>query len=199
MSDAKIGALILTLAALFFLPIFVETETEEVAPVQQVEAPKNEAEPPEIEPTRMPTPTTPTVPSPTPTGLPSPTEEPEPTIEIPVMHWEPDIQDEEKLRFIQENGLEYVRLSCYLPTGNCTADGTIPYEGICASNYQHLGMKCVMYNNDLQPVAVWECHDVGGNELLQAGKAIDVYRDNMDRAWELIGLYGDHVYIKWIE
>ena len=51
-------------------------------------------------------------------------------------------------------------LSCYLPTGNKTADGTVPYEGIVSSNKEHLGMDCIMYDMDLNAVARWECRDV---------------------------------------
>lgn len=102
--------------------------------------------------------------------------------------------------YIEEHNLERVRLSCYIaPEGARCADGTIPYEGVIACNAEHLGMTCIMYNAELVPVAVWECHDVGGNVLLQQGKAIDVYRDSIERCYELIGKYGDYVYIEWVE
>ena len=109
------------------------------------------------------------------------------------------IEKAEEVRFIQEEGLEYVYLSCYLPTGNRTADGTIPYEGICSCNIEHLGQDCIMYDaTTLTPVARWECRDIGGNSLLKQGKAIDVFRTDMNRAIELKKTYGDHVYIKWV-
>lgn len=101
-------------------------------------------------------------------------------------------------RFIEENGLEYVRLSCYLPTGNCCADGTWPYEGVVACNAEHLGMTCILYDKDLNEAERFECHDVGGHPLLMSGKAIDIFRETMDGAWEIIGRYGDYAYIKWI-
>lgn len=101
---------------------------------------------------------------------------------------------------IEEEGLERVYLSCYLPTGNKTADGTVPYEGIISSNREHLGMDCIMYDQEtLTPVARWECRDIGGNRMLQEGRAIDVYRDNMERALQLKREYGDYVYVKWVE
>lgn len=105
----------------------------------------------------------------------------------------------EEQAYIESEGLERVRLSCYLPTGNRTADGSIPYEGICASNREHMGQTCIMYDKDLQEVARWECRDIGGNQLLREGKAIDVYRDTMDGAKEMIATYGDYVYVKWME
>ena len=101
-------------------------------------------------------------------------------------------------KFIEEHHLEKVYLSCYLPTGNKTADGTVPYEGIVSSNKEHLGMDCIMYDMDLNAVARWECRDVGGHKLLREGKAIDVYRDNMERAQDMRDRYGYYVYVEWI-
>ncbi len=105
-----------------------------------------------------------------------------------------------EMEFIEEHHLEKVRLSCYVaPEGARCADGTVPYEGVISCNTEHLGQSCIMYDLKLNVVALWECHDVGGNSLLKQGKAIDVYRDSMDRCYELVGRYGDYVYIEWIE
>ena len=101
-------------------------------------------------------------------------------------------------KFIEEHHLEKVYLSCYLPTGNKTADGTVPYEGIVSSNKEHLGMDCIMYDMNLNAVTRWECRDVGGHKLLREGKAIDVYRDNMERAQDMRDRYGYYVYVEWI-
>ena len=95
--------------------------------------------------------------------------------------------------------LQKVRCTCYLPTGNKTADGTVPYEGICASNRDHLGDVAVLYSVDGEFIGFFECRDVGGHRKLQNGTAIDIYRDDMDRAWEWVGEWGDYVYIYWIE
>lgn len=108
------------------------------------------------------------------------------------------IKTAEEVKFIQEEGLEYVYLSCYLPTGNKTADGTVPYEGVVSSNKEHLGMDVIVYDENLVPVMRLECRDIGGNKLLREGKAIDVFRTDMSRAIELKKTYGDHVYIKWV-
>lgn len=101
-------------------------------------------------------------------------------------------------RFIEEEELVKVKLSCYLPTGNRTADGSEPYEGIISCNRDHLGMDCIMYDKDFIPVARFECRDIGGHKLLREGKAIDVFRTDMKRAKEFKKQYGEYVYIKWI-
>ena len=95
--------------------------------------------------------------------------------------------------------LQKVRCTCYLPTGNKTADGTVPYEGICASNRDHLGDVAVLYSVDGEFIGFFECRDVGGHRKLRNGTAIDIYRDNMDNAWEWVGKWGDYVYVYWIE
>lgn len=95
--------------------------------------------------------------------------------------------------------LHKVRCTCYLPTGNKTADGTVPYEGICASNRDHLGDVAVLYSCDGEFIGFFECRDVGGHRKLRNGTAVDIYRDSMDRAWEWVGEWGDYVYIYWIE
>lgn len=100
--------------------------------------------------------------------------------------------------FIEENHLVRVRLSCYLATGSCCADGTWPVEGVCASNTEHLGEDVIVYNDELIPCMRLQVRDIGGNELLRQGKAIDIYRDSMDRAWQLVDEYGTDIWIQWI-
>lgn len=95
--------------------------------------------------------------------------------------------------------METMRCTCYLPTGHCTADGTEPYEGIIASNRDHLGDMALLYTMDGEYIGMYECRDIGGGRMLRNGTAIDVYRDNMDRAWEWIHTYGDYVQVIWIE
>ena len=104
---------------------------------------------------------------------------------IPITPWGEDLQK--------------VRCTCYLPTGNRTADGTVPYEGICASNRDHLGDVAVLYSVDGEFIGFFECRDVGGHRKLRNGTAIDIYRDDMDRAWEWVGEWGDYVYMYWLE
>lgn len=94
---------------------------------------------------------------------------------------------------------ETMRCTCYLPTGNKTADGTEPYEGIIASNRDHLGDMALLYTMDGEYIGMYECRDIGGGRMLRNGTAIDVYRDNMDRVREWIHTYGDYVQVIWIE
>ena len=91
-----------------------------------------------------------------------------------------------------------VRCTCYLPTGNRTADGTVPYEGIIASNREHLGDMAILLTMDGEMIGVFETRDCGGHYKLRNGTAIDVYRDTMERAWEWVHTYGDYVQIIWI-
>lgn len=101
--------------------------------------------------------------------------------------------------FGQPVEMQKVRCTCYLPTGNCTADGTMPYEGIIASNREHLGDMCMIFTLDGELIGIFESRDIGGHKKLRNGTAIDVYRDSMDRAKEWIATYGDYVQIVWIE
>lgn len=105
----------------------------------------------------------------------------------------------QRYEFIEEHHLERVKVSCYIaPEGAHTADGSLCYEGIVASNSEHLGMDCIVYDEDLVAVMRLECRDVGGHPMLQNGTAIDIYRSNMDRCWQLVGEYGTHVWVQWI-
>jgi hypothetical protein len=100
--------------------------------------------------------------------------------------------------FIEEHHLKRVYLSCYLATGNNCADGTLPREGVVSSNKEHLGMDCIVYDNDLTAVMRLECRDIGGHKMLREGTAIDVYRDSLARAYELRDEYGLYVWVEWI-
>lgn len=92
-----------------------------------------------------------------------------------------------------------MRVTCYLPTGNRTADGTVPYEGICAARRQDLGKVAVVYDMDMQMIGFFEVRDTGGHPRLKNGTSIDIFRDNMDRAQEWIATYGDYCYVQLIE
>ena len=95
--------------------------------------------------------------------------------------------------------LELIRATCYLPTGNRTASGVYPYEGIIASNRAHLGQVAALYSIDMEFIGYFECRDTGGHIGLKNGTRIDVYRDNRARLKEWVNTYGDYVYIKWID
>lgn len=93
---------------------------------------------------------------------------------------------------------ERIRCTCYIPTGNPTASGVYPYEGIIASNREHLGQTAVLYTEDMELIGYFECKDTGGHEGLKNGTRIDVYRDTLDRAYDWVHTYGDYVYIEWL-
>ena len=102
-------------------------------------------------------------------------------------------------KFIKENNLELVTLSCYTSTGNKNASGKWPTEGTCACNTAHLGMDAVIYNEDFIPIDRLHCEDVGGNILLRQGRAIDVYRDSYERCVQYIKEHPKKIYIQWID
>ena len=94
---------------------------------------------------------------------------------------------------------EVVRCTCYLPTGNRTTDGTIPYEGICASNQEHLGQVVVVWTQDMELVGYFECRDTGSHEDLQNGSRIDIFRNDMNDVREWQSTVGDYVIVQWIK
>ena len=102
-------------------------------------------------------------------------------------------------RFIEENNLELVTLSCYTSTRNKNASGNLPREGTCSSNREHLGMDVVIYDENFIPIDRLRCEDTGGNILLRQGKAIDVYRDTYERCVQYIKAHPKKIYVQWIE
>ena len=96
------------------------------------------------------------------------------------------------------DGCEVVRCTCYTPTGNKTADGTIPYEGICASNRAHLGMVAVVWTQDGEFCGIFECRDTGGHEGLKNGTRIDIFRNDMQGVREWQKTVGDWVIVQWV-
>lgn len=93
---------------------------------------------------------------------------------------------------------QQVRCTCYLPTGNRTADGTVPYYGICASNRAHLGDVACVWTLDGEFIGYFECRDIGGNVKLRNGTAIDIFQPDMQSALDWVATYGDYVEIIWI-
>lgn len=121
-------------------------------------------------------------------------------VEIDESEQEPEADPEEQESAPEEEKeLQQIRCTCYLPTGNATASGVMPYEGICASNREHMGWTARIYTLDGELIGEFLSLDTGGHPTLQNGTSIDIYRDNMDRAMEWINTYGDYVLIEWIE
>ena len=92
-----------------------------------------------------------------------------------------------------------MRVTCYLPTGNKTADGTVPYEGICAARRDWIGKVAIVYDMDMRLIGFFEIRDTGGHKRIRDGSSIDIFRDNMDRANEWIAKYGDYCFVQIVE
>lgn len=90
-----------------------------------------------------------------------------------------------------------VRCTCYIPTGNPTASGIYPHEGVIATNRQHLGESAMLFTLDGEFIGYFDSMDTGGHEGLKNGARIDVYRDTLDRAYDWVATYGDYVLIEW--
>ena len=97
------------------------------------------------------------------------------------------------------DGCQIMRCTCYLPTGNKTADGTIPYEGICASNREHLGQVAVVYTMDMEFVGFYEARDTGSHEDLQNDTRIDIFRETEAGIREWQNTVGDWVIVQWVK
>lgn len=97
------------------------------------------------------------------------------------------------------DGFEKVRCTCYLPTGNKTADGTVPYEGIIASNSEHMGDIALLYTEDVVYIGMYEVRDIGGHKDIKNSTRIDVFCETEESMKEFISAYGDYVLIKWIK
>lgn len=97
------------------------------------------------------------------------------------------------------DGFERIRCTCYLPTGNKTADGTVPYEGIIASNREHIGDIALLYTEDMVYIGLYEVRDLGGHKDIKNGSRIDMFCENEESMKQFISSYGDYVLIKWIK
>ena len=106
----------------------------------------------------------------------------------------------EEQRFIEEEGLIRIKVSCYIASpGAHTADGSVPIEGYCSGNVEHMGQDLILYDDNLIPVGRYEIRDIGGHHLLRSGEAIDFYRDSLERCYEFIGEHGSYAYIKYVD
>lgn len=94
---------------------------------------------------------------------------------------------------------QLMRVTCYLPTGNPTASGVYPEEGMCASNWQHMGQIAVLYDMNMEYIGEFEVTDTGGARSLRNGTSIDIFRNDMDGAKTWIKTYGDYCYVEWKE
>ena len=94
---------------------------------------------------------------------------------------------------------QVIRVTCYLPTGNRTADGTIPYEGICAGAPWLIGMDALLYDiNTGELYGRFEIRDTGGHWMLQNGTALDLFKTSYDRALAHVAEHGDWALVQYI-
>ena len=98
-----------------------------------------------------------------------------------------------------QDGFERIRCTCYFPTGNKTADGTVPYDGIIASNREHMGDMALLYTEDMVFIGYYECRDTGGHKDIKNGTRIDMFCESEESMREFISTYGDYVLVKWIK
>ena len=94
---------------------------------------------------------------------------------------------------------ELMRVTCYTWTGNKTASGCYPYEGICASNEENLGKVAIVYDKDMVLIDIYEIKDTGSAERLKNGTSIDIYFDTLEDCENFIQQHGDYQYVRIIE
>lgn len=92
-----------------------------------------------------------------------------------------------------------MRTTCYLPTGNPCADGTMPYEGVCAYRREDIGKVAIVYSEDMVFLGIFEIRDCGGHPGLKNGTRLDIYRDDMDSVREWVKSYGDYTLVKIVD
>lgn len=94
---------------------------------------------------------------------------------------------------------QYMRITCYLPTGNKTADGTIPHYGICAAKRSWIGKTAVLYDVDMRLIGYFEIRDTGGHERIKNGSSIDLFMESWADAQAYIKEHGDYGYVQIID
>lgn len=89
-----------------------------------------------------------------------------------------------------------MRVTCYLPTGNPTASGVMPYVGCCAAKREWMGGAAVLYTMDGEFVKILSIDDTGGHEHIKNGTSIDVFVPDMKTAKEWVATYGDYMLVQ---
>ena len=75
----------------------------------------------------------------------------------------------------------------------------MPYEGIIASNSEHIGDIALLYTEDMVYIGMYEVRDLGGHKDIKNGTRIDMFCETEESMKEFISTYGDYVLIKWIK
>ena len=89
-----------------------------------------------------------------------------------------------------------MRVTCYLPTGNPTASGVMPYVGSCAAKREWLGGAVALYTLDGEFVTYLSIEDTGGHPRIKSGQSIDVFTPDMQTAREWVATYGDYMLVQ---
>lgn len=87
-----------------------------------------------------------------------------------------------------------MRVTCYTATGNCMANGEMPYEGCVAGKKEDIGKTAFIYDANMELIGEFEIKDTGG-KLIRSGKRLDVYRDTLGRCKDWVHTYGDYLYV----
>ena len=88
------------------------------------------------------------------------------------------------------------RVTCYLPTGNPTASGVMPYVGCCAAKKEWIGGAVALYTLDGEFVTYLSIDDTGGHPRIKSGNSIDVFMPDMESAKRWIREYGDYMLVQ---
>lgn len=89
-----------------------------------------------------------------------------------------------------------MRVTCYLPTGNPTASGVMPYVGCCAAKRDWIGGAAVLYTMEGEFVKILSIDDTGGHKRIKDGSSIDVFVPDMETAKEWVATYGDYMMVQ---
>ena len=100
-----------------------------------------------------------------------------------------------------------MEMTYYTDYGTCADGVTKAHEGVCAVSKDLIGMTAIVYNLDDELIGIYECCDTGfgrdkdgdGIGTIQEGKTIDVFMENEDDGWDLIGQYGNRVKVQFVE
>lgn len=93
------------------------------------------------------------------------------------------------------NDLNYIRVTCYTWTGNPTASGVYPEEGMCAGRREDMGKTAYLFDRQFNYVGEFEITDTGGASSIQNGTSIDVFRSDISGCYSWVREYGDYLYV----
>lgn len=93
-----------------------------------------------------------------------------------------------------------LRGTCYLPTGNKTASGTVPMQfRTVAGRREDLGKTCLVYSVEDdhigQLIFIGVIEDTGGHKGLKNGTRVDFFMESKEEMNAFIKEYGDYFYV----